>query len=135
MIIREALVNDGTARYSERAIRLFSKAINCRGFDVRCLHDKTGECTFNERGMSLDAFARVIPKLRHRNVNGSGIFIRPYLPFALADDVQAGTIDRMLDDGCRIAAVIETSPGSFQAWVPLAGPLQTVDSSVRAVIR
>ncbi len=132
MIIREALVNDGIARYSERAIRLFSKAINCRGFDVRCLHDTTGECTFNERGMSLDAFARVIPKLRHRNVNGSGIFIRPYLPFALADDVQAGTIDRMLDDGCRIAAVIETSPGSFQAWVPLAGPLQTVDPSVCA---
>ena len=38
----------------------------------------------------------------------------------------------MLDDGYRIAAVIETSPGSFQAWVPLAGPLQTVDPSVCA---
>ena len=37
MILRDALVNDGTARHSERAIRLFSKAMKCPVFDVRCL--------------------------------------------------------------------------------------------------
>ena len=42
VIIREALINDGTARYSERAIRLFSKALNCSVFDVRCLDDGSG---------------------------------------------------------------------------------------------
>ena len=127
MHIREPLINGGTAKHSERAVYMFSKSLNCSEFDVRCLHETEGNCTFNERGMSLDAIARVIPKLRHRNVNGSGVFIRPCLPFALADDVVPGTIDRMLDDDLRIAAVIETSPGSHQVWVPLAGPLRTVD--------
>jgi hypothetical protein len=132
MSIHDALINDGTAKHSERAIRIFSKAINCSVFDVRGLDDSTGGCTFNERGMSIDAIARAIPKLRHRNANGSGIFIRPCLPFALADDVSAGTVDRMLDDELCIAAVIETSPGSHQVWVPLAGPLQPIDEDACA---
>ena len=127
MHICEPFINDGTAKHCERAMRMFSKAINCSVFDVRCLDDRTGGCTFNEREMSLDAIARLIPKLRHRNVNGSGVFIRPCMPYAMADDVVSGTIDRMLDDDLRIAAVIETSPGSFQVWVPLAGPLRTIN--------
>jgi hypothetical protein len=127
MHIYKPLINDGTAKHSERAMRMFSKAINCSVFDVRCLDDSTGDCTFNEREMPLDAIARMTPKLRHRNVNGSGVFIRPCRPFALADDVVPGTLDRMLDDDLHIAAVIETSPGSYQIWVPLAGPLRTVD--------
>ncbi len=126
-IIREALVNHGKAAHSERAIRLFAHALQCNTFDVRCINDTTGKCTFNERGMSLDSIACVVPKLRHRNVTGSGVFIRPCMPFAFADDVQAGALDRMLDDGQRIAAVIETSPESFQVWVPLAGPQRTIN--------
>jgi|APSaa5957512535_1039671.scaffolds.fasta_scaffold93892_2 hypothetical protein len=132
MVIHEALINDGTAKHSERAIRRFSKVIKCSVFDVRCLDDRSGGCTFSEREMSLDTIARVIPKLRHRNVNGSGVFIRPCLPFALADDVCAGTLERMLDDDQRIAAVIGTSPRSYQVWVPLAGPLQTITPAVCA---
>lgn len=131
-VIREALVNDGTAAHSERALRFFSMAILCRTFDVRCIQDTTGKCTFDERGMSLEAIAHVVPKLRHRNVNGSGVFIRPYWSFALADDVPAETLDRMLDDNQRIAAVIETSPGSFQVWIPLASPSKTVEPNVYA---
>ena len=127
MNIYKPLFNGGTAKHCERAMRMFSKAINCSVFDVRCLHDSTGGCTFNEREMPINAIARVIPKLRHRNVNGSGVFIRPCSPFALADDVCAGTIDRMLDDDLRIAGTVETSPESYQVWVPLAGPLRTVD--------
>jgi hypothetical protein len=128
--IRDALINDGTAKHSERAIRLFAKAANCSTFDIRCIDDDAGGCTFNERQMSVGAIARVIPKLRHRNVNGSGVFIRPCQPFAFADDVRAGTLERMLDDELHIAAVIETSPGSFQIWVPLAGPLRTIDEAI-----
>jgi hypothetical protein len=132
MIIHDALINDGAARHSERAIRRFSKATKCSVFDVRCLDDRSGGCTFSEREMSLNAIGRVIPKLRHRNVNGSGVFIRPCQPFALADDVCAETLERMLDDDQRIASVIETSPGSYQVWVPLAGPLQTITPAVCA---
>ena len=130
MILRDPLVNDGTAAHSERAIRMFSMAIRCSTFDVRCIHETTGGCTFNEREMSIDTIARIVPKLRHRNVNGSAVYIRPGLPFAFADDVLPGTIDRMLDDDLRIAAVMETSPGSFQVWVPLAGPLHSVDPAL-----
>jgi hypothetical protein len=130
VFIHTPLVNEGTAIHSERATRMFAKAINCSVFDVRCLDDKSGTCTFNERKISLDEIARVIPKLRHRNAHNSGVFIRPCGPFVLADDAQDGTLERMLDDNLRIAAVIETSPGSFQVWVPLAGPLQTIDPAV-----
>ena len=41
-------------------------------------------------------------------------------------------LERMQDDDLRIAAVIETSPESFQVWVPLAGPLRTVNQAVCA---
>jgi hypothetical protein len=132
MTIRKALVNEGTARHSERSIRLFSKAIRCSIFDVRCLDHSTGHCTFTERQMSVEAIARVIPKLRHRNANGSGVIIRPCLPFALGDDLSAGTIDRLLDDEYRIAAVIETSHGSHQVWIPLGGELSDISQTVCA---
>jgi len=129
-IIHGALTNTGNAAHSERAIRYFSLALHCQTFDVRCLDETTGQCTFNERGMSLDAITRLVLKLRQRNANGSGVFIRPCRPFALADDVLPGTLERMLDDQLRIAAVIETSPGSFQVWVPLSGSLQLLDPAI-----
>ncbi len=131
-VIRGLLVNSGLAAHSERAIRLFSEIVRCSLLDIRCWHESTGDCTFNERGMTHDAIARVIPKLRHRNANGSGVFVRPSMPFALADDVHPGTIERMLDDDLRIAAAVETSPGSFQVWVPLAGPLRSVEQEICA---
>jgi hypothetical protein len=115
----QPLANTGAAAHSERALRRFAEAVLCFQFDVRCIDDTTGKCTFNETGMPFGAIAQVVPKLRQRNANGSAVFIRPCRPFAFADDVPAMTLPRMLDDGLRIAAVIETSPGSFQVWVPL----------------
>jgi hypothetical protein len=128
----KALINEGNAGHSERAIRFLSEAIRCSTFDVRCIDDSTGECTFSERGMSVEVIARVISKLRHRNANGSGIIIRPCLPFALGDDLSAESIDRLLDDEYRIAAVIETSPGSHQVWIPLGGELSNISQTVCA---
>jgi hypothetical protein len=127
MIIRDRLINSGTAAHSERSIRYFAQAIRCSRFDVRCIHEIEGHCTFDERKMSLNAIAKVIPKLRHRNANGSAVYVRPNQAFALADDVSRSTIDRMLDDDQKIAAAIRTSPLSYQVWIPLAGPLNPVD--------
>jgi hypothetical protein len=132
MTFSKALINEGNAGHSERAIRYLSEAIRCPTFDVRCIHDSTGDCTFNELQMSVEVIAKVITKLRHRNANGSGIIIRPCLPFALADDLSSGTIDRLLDDGYLIAAVVETSPGSHQVWIPLGGELSDISQTVCA---
>ena len=128
LIIRKSLTNSGKAAHSERALRHFAHALRCSRFDIRCTNDNGDGCTFDERNMELESVVRVIPKLRHRNANGSSVIIHPCNQFVLADDVSPGTIDRMFDDDQRIAAVVETSPGSFQVWIPLAGPLQPVNS-------
>lgn len=118
------IISEGTATHSERAIRRFAAALKCQVFDIRCIHDTTGECTFNERRMAFDTIVRLIPKLRQRNATGNGVYVRPCGSFAFVDDVRDGSLARMLDDGIQIAVVIRTSPGSNHVWVPLAGPLR-----------
>lgn len=78
-----------------------------------------------ERGMyRLEAvpaarMLRMLPYLRRRNVNGAHIYGRPTgeSPYTLLDDADASTLDRLTAEGFAPAAVSETSPGNFQAWL------------------
>lgn len=67
-----------------------------------------------------------LPRLKRANGGGSSIVIRAPRDqdhdLILLDDLDAFTPDRMKADGLNPAAVIETSPGSFQAWVRLGTP-------------
>jgi hypothetical protein len=60
-----------------------------------------------------------LPWLRHQNANGKDIYVRPYGEHAmsLVDDLSSDGVAKMVASGVQPAAVIETSPGNFHAWV------------------
>jgi hypothetical protein len=57
--------------------------------------------------------------LRRENLNRGHIYVRPAGAhgLSLVDDLKADTFVRMKADGFAPAAVVETSPGNFQAWL------------------
>lgn len=57
--------------------------------------------------------------LRYQNSLGRNIYIRPLgeHPLSLVDDLNAASIARMKADGYTPCAIVETSPGNFQAWL------------------
>lgn len=60
-----------------------------------------------------------LPWLKHQNANGRNIYIRPHgeHSMSLVDDLTKQAVTRMKVDGYQPAAVIETSPGNYQAWL------------------
>jgi hypothetical protein len=57
--------------------------------------------------------------LRRENFNRGHIYVRPagVHGLSLVDDLKAATLVRMKADGFAPAAMVETSPGNFQAWL------------------
>jgi hypothetical protein len=57
--------------------------------------------------------------LRRENLNRGHIYVRPNGPhgLSLVDDLTAEALTGMKAEGFAPAAVIETSPGNFQAWL------------------
>ena len=68
---------------------------------------------------------RMLPYLKHCNAQGAHIYLRPTgeSPYTLLDDLPAATLPRLTAEGFAPAAVVETSPGSFQAWLRYTQPL------------
>lgn len=65
--------------------------------------------------------------LKRMNARGNDIFIRPAgnHGLVLVDDLKPEAIERMRRDGLQPAAVLETSPNNYQAWVKFSDkPLQ-----------
>ena len=62
---------------------------------------------------------RSIPWLRMQNADGRNIYVRPKgeHDLSLVDDLTADAVRRMKMTGFTPAAVVETSPGNFQAWL------------------
>ena len=71
------------------------------------------------RAWDSDTLLRSIPWLRFENLRGRNIYIRPQGEhhLSLVDDLSSSSIDRMKTQGFRPAAIIETSPQNFQAWL------------------
>jgi hypothetical protein len=80
----------------------------------------------SDRGMlpGLDGIpaAAVLDRLsllKYRNVRGSHIYIRPSGEhrFTAFDDLNEVSLAKLSADGFNPCAVVETSPGNFQAWL------------------
>lgn len=68
-----------------------------------------------------------MPRLKQANKAGYSVYIRGPRDrdhdLILLDDIEAFTSKKMEQDGLKPAALIETSPGNFQAWIRLGEPL------------
>ena len=70
--------------------------------------------TWNE-----ETLLKSIAWLRFENLQGCNIYIRPagVHSLSLVDDLTADAVEKMKREGFSPAAVIQTSPNNFQAWV------------------
>ena len=99
------------------AVHNMLAAIHATSYDIGVL---------SERGMlpglaNLSA-ANVIsrlPLLKSHNAKGAHIYIRPSGEhrYTVLDDLNQDSVDRLAADGYGPCAVVETSPGNFQAWL------------------
>ena len=71
------------------------------------------------RVWDADTLLRSVAWLRHQNRDGRNIYIRPRGEhnLSLVDDLSRDAVAVMKRAGFSPAAVIETSPGNFQAWL------------------
>jgi hypothetical protein len=69
--------------------------------------------------------------LRYQNAHGADIYVRPDAESCaiLLDDLGAVMLQQMRRDGFIPAAIVETSPRNFQAWVRLAPTLRAVGAT------
>jgi hypothetical protein len=81
---------------------------------------------------------RKIPEMRRLNAQGWHVYVQPdpdeQRAIVLVDDLTAGAVDSMKKLGVEPACVLETSPGSRQAWVSL-GPEPMSGDERRLVAR
>lgn len=77
------------------------------------------EAVMLPRVWDADTLLRSVAWLRHQNRDGRNIYIRPRGEhnLSLVDDLSREAVLAMKRAGFAPAAVIETSPGNFQAWV------------------
>jgi hypothetical protein len=71
------------------------------------------------RTWDVAGLMRSIPWLRLQNSQGRNIYIRPQGEhnLSLVDDLSREALEQMKRTGFQPAAVIETSPGNYQAWL------------------
>jgi hypothetical protein len=71
------------------------------------------------RTWDLKTIEESIPWLKFQNVDGRNIYIRPKGEHALTlvDDLTSEALERMKHSGFTPAAIVETSPENFQAWL------------------
>ncbi|MEO8663386.1 MAG: RepB family DNA primase [Bryobacteraceae bacterium] len=71
------------------------------------------------RTWDVDTLLRSVAWLRLQNSQGRNIYIRPKGEhnLSMVDDLTKDGVARMKDEGFQPAAVVETSPGNFQAWM------------------
>lgn len=72
--------------------------------------------------------------LRRMNARGNDIYVRPAGEhgLVLVDDLKPEALQQMQHDGFAPAAMIETSPGNYQAWIKLAD--QPVPAALRQAV-
>lgn len=78
-----------------------------------------GRAVMIPRTWDATTLIRSIPWLRMQNADGRNIYVRPKGEhnLSLVDDLSADAVKRMKATGFIPAAVVETSPGNFQAWL------------------
>ena len=90
----------------------------------------------NDIGLTIGEVFDKLDWCAAENAKGHHIYIRPSGPsqLTLIDDLTRKSLDTLLDTEYTPACVIETSPGSFQAWLKHAWTLNSEEGTVAAKI-
>ena len=107
---------------TEATIRNLINALPAPGYDLGVLSDGG---MYRLEAVQAFRILRMIRYLKYRNANGAHIYLRPTgeSAYTLLDDVSRTALERLEAEGYAPAAVVETSPGSFQAWLRHKQPL------------
>lgn len=107
---------------TEATICNLLSALPAPGYDLGIFSDGS---MYRLEAVQTSRLLRMLPYLKYRNANGAHIFIRPTgeSAYTLLDDLNRATLDQLEAEGYAPAAVVETSPGSFQAWLRHERPL------------
>jgi len=120
---------------TEATIRQLLAALPGPGYDLGILTDGG---MYRLEAVRASRLLRMLPYLKYRNANGAHIYTRPTgeSPYTLLDDLTPAPLARLYAEGYAPAAVVETSPGSFQAWLrhlqPLTKELGTLAARILA---
>ena len=81
--------------------------------------EPNGEPPMLPRTWDVPGLMRSIPWLRLQNSQGRNIYVRPQgeHSLSLVDDLTRDAVEQMKRAGFQPAAVVETSPGNYQAWL------------------
>jgi hypothetical protein len=93
--------------------------MGCSHFEIGIREASSGRMM--NRIWSAEQTLDNVAALKRMNARGSDVFVRPAersgYGMILLDDLKPSALARMERDGRSPAAVVETSPGNFQAWV------------------
>ena len=116
------------------AVQRHLTALGCARYEVGLREQATGR--FQERTWTAAQVIDGLAFLRAQNARGHDIYVRPAIDVAhalvLVDDLSREQVERMRADGYDPAALIETSPGNYQAWVKMAA--EPLDADLRAAV-
>lgn len=124
-----------------RQVESFVEALGCATFDVgQVFPPRAGQARgFGRWSEPLDRgqIITALPQCAAANACGGAIFVRVneqagHPGIILLDDLTAGAVQRLAEEGFTPSAVIETSPGNFQAWIRLVPEDETI---VRATVK
>jgi len=103
------------------AVRRQLTAMDCGGYEIG-IRDAGGRML--RRTWSVPEVLKAVPWLKQQNASGADIYAQPAGEqnpgLVLVDDLTLGGLDRMKANSLAPAAVIETSPQNYQAWVRLS---------------
>ncbi len=107
---------------TEAAIRMLVVALPASGNDLGIL---CGVGMYRLESIPASRVLRMLSYLKYRNANGANIYLRPTgeSAYTLLDDLTPASLVRLRAEGYDPAAVIETSPGNYQAWLRHLKPL------------
>src|SRR5215472_15399268 len=113
-------MNHRTRTAIERQITAMSVDVFEVGlFKPRTPSDQHAEPEMLPRVWDRETLLRSVSWLCYQNSQGRNVYVRPNGEhhLSLVDDLTAEAIQRMKAEGFTPAAVVETSPGNFQAWL------------------
>ena len=121
----------------DRSVEALQRQITALGtprFVVGVRDAKTG--LMGCRKWSCAELEQSVPWLKRMNARGNDIVVRPDGDhgLVLVDELKPDALVRMQREGYTPAAILETSPGNFQAWVKLSDAPVSVEVRTRAAL-